>query len=301
MKIKKIVVILFGIMLIAFGIGLLSLKHYGFSNKSNNLNINFSFAISDFVKSFKDVTSDYVEKNIDEEKIENIDGINTLDIDVSFSNVNIIAENRDDVKIHYHGYIKANFIPKLKTKTSNSTLYIKLEKGSDKSYNTETVDVKLDIYVPKSYEKSIKANTSFGNINISNLNLSHLKLITSFGNIEIRNLKGDVEADTSYGNIVIQNLSGDLTASTSFGNIDLEYQDFDYNIKADTSFGDIKLALPKNSQFKIEAECSLGDIDIDFPVKITKNERDKISGTVGSSSNSIDLETSSGDIKVISR
>lgn len=301
MRTKKIVAILFGVMLIAFGIGLLSLKLFGLSNKVNNLGLNFSFAISDFIKNFQYNSTDYIEKNIDEEKIVSINGIKTIDINVSFSEVNIIPEKREDIRIHYHGYIKSGFIPELKTKSSNNTLFIYLEENSSIKSNIQTIDVRLDIYVPEKYENKVKGSTSFGNINISNMNLSKLELSTSFGNIDINNLTGEIEAETSYGNIVVNNLSGNLIASTSFGDIDLKYSEFDYNIKADSSFGDIKVTLPKNSDFKIDAECSFGDIDIYFPVRITKNEKDKISGTVGSGNNIIELETSSGDIEVISK
>ena len=301
MKTRKIVAILAGIMLVAFGVGLLSLRYYGFDEKVfNNINWKFGFPLNKLVRTSNN-NSNYIEKNIDEEKIENAAGINTIDIDVSFSNINIIPENRDDIKIHYHGYIKARFIPDLKTKCSNKTLYIYHEKGLSGSNSTETIDVKLDIYIPETYKNNIKADTSFGSINISNLNLSKLKAITSFGDIEISDLTGNVEADTSYGNITVKNLSGNLEASTSFGGIELEYEEFDYNINADTSFGNIELTLPRDSQFKIDAECSFGRIDIDFPLTITKNEDDELSGTVGSGRNKIKLESSSGDIKVISK
>lgn len=301
MKMKKTIAILVGIMLIAFGVGLLSLKHYDLdSGVNNSINLNIRFPFNRLLR-ISDNSSNYIEKNIDQEKTENIAGISTIDIDVPFSDVNIIPENRDDIRIHYHGYIKARFIPDLKTKSSNKTLYIYLEKGSNNSNSTNNIDIKLDVYVPETYKDNIKADTSFGNISISNMNLSKLELITGFGNIEINNLTGNIEADTSYGNIVVQNLSGNLDTSTGFGDIELEYDEFNYNINAETSFGDIKLTLPKDSQFEIDAECSFGKIDVDFPVSITKNEDDELSGTVGSGRNKIELESSSGDIKVISK
>jgi len=131
MKIKKLVSILVGIALISFGVGLLSLKHFGYKNGI------FKFVVDNIAEGIQDDDSNYVEKNIDEEKLENIEGINTIDVDVPFLDVNVIPENRDDVKIHYNGYIKANFIPKLKTERSSSILYISLEKKSHVSYNVK--------------------------------------------------------------------------------------------------------------------------------------------------------------------
>lgn len=300
MKIKKVVAILIGVTLIAFGVGLLSLKHYahkaGISNSKNSI---LNLVIDNIIESAHN--SDYVEKNIDEEIIKNIAGIDTVDIEVPFSNINIIPESRDNVKIHYKGYVKANFIPQLKTRTSNDTLYIYLEQEAGKPYNTKRVDLKLNIYIPKDYKKNMKIYTSFGHINVSDLNISQLKLDSSYGHIEIKNLRGDVEANTSYGDIIAKNYSGNITAITCFGDIILEYMDFDNNIIATTSFGNIKLILPKNSQFIIDAHCSLGDIDVDFPVTISKNEKNRIAGRVGNSRNNIKLEADSGDIKIISK
>jgi len=295
MKIKKLVSILVGIALISFGIGLLSLEHFGYKNGI------FKFVVDNISEGIQEDDSNYVEKNIDEEKLENIDGINTINVDVPFLDVNVIPENRDDVKIHYNGYIKANFIPKLKTERSSDILYISLEKKSHVSYNVKESDAKLDIYIPKTYEKNIKISTSFGDINIANLNISQLELDSNYGDIEIKNLNGDIKANISYGKMDIENHSGDLTATTSFGDIDLKYSNFDNNIDATTSYGDIKIELPKNSQFNIDATYSFGDIDIDFPVTISKNEKNRIAGRIGNSKNNIKLESDFGDIRIKSK
>lgn len=288
---KKIVPILIAVVLMAFGVGLLSLNHYGYSTKGidfqlgkDNTNIKIgpglNFSIDNSTKDYN--SSNLIEKNVDEEKVEKSDGVTTIDINVPFSDINIIPKKRNDIKIHYHGHIKANYIPNLETEKSNTTLYISLENNRSNSYNTETIDAQLDIYIPDNYKDKIIAQTSYGNI-------------------EIENLTGQFDVQTNYGDIIMKNISGEVIAETSYGNIELEYNKFNDNIEANTSFGDINIILPSDSQFNIDARTSLGDIDINFPVTITQNERDRLNGSVGSSSNNIDLETSMGDIEIISK
>lgn len=124
---KKTVIILIGVVLIAFGIGFLALNHGGIRNISFDTNEENSIN-KFFGKSM-------VQENIDEEKTETIDGVKNIEIKTPFVDVNIIAENRDDVRIHYNGSIQSNYIPELKTNIKANTLYISASKGGLNSYH----------------------------------------------------------------------------------------------------------------------------------------------------------------------
>ena len=115
MNVKKTVAILIGIVLIAFGIGFLAL------NYGDNQNISISPNEENGITKF--FGKNMVKENIDEEKIETVDGIKNIDIETPFVDVNIITENRKDIRIHYNGSLKANYIPELKTKKCQHSIY----------------------------------------------------------------------------------------------------------------------------------------------------------------------------------
>ena len=103
-------------------------------------------------------------------KIETVDGIQNIDIETPFIDVNIISENRKDIRIHYNGSLKANYIPELNAKKCQHSIYNCKKEGIN-SYSVSNSNLKLDIYVPMNFKDNIKITTSSGDINVSNVNL----------------------------------------------------------------------------------------------------------------------------------
>ncbi|MBZ2174210.1 DUF4097 domain-containing protein [Schnuerera sp. xch1] len=368
---KRSVSILTGIVLISSGIGLLSLKHYGFSIKNykgvntdlNNIGINsnkssveigsdgvyikdknnrisvntygidirdgkndtnikvepgFNFKIGNFFNNFNITNSDLVEKNVNQKKFESMDGINFIDIATPFINVNIIPEEREDIKIHYNGYLKSNYIPELETKRLGNILYITFKRNNSNSYSVSNSDIKLNIYIPNNYEDRIKVITSSGDINVSKLELSQLNLTTNSGDIIVKDVTLDtISTETSSGNQIIKSITstksnliassgdinvynfiGDMVVETSSGEIKLNYNEFNKDINATTSSGNVKIVLPESSQFNIDAYASSGNITTEFPVTIMDKQKCNLTGKVGNSSNNIEIITSLGDIEI---
>ncbi len=376
MATKKLVLILISIVLISFGVGLLSLNRYGFSiydsqgihidfngidirdgdssvnigsrgihvvdgdeqvkiglngvdikdKKGNSVKIGPGFMVK--VKDgnnklfgegvFGINTKNLIKKDVDKIKLEDIKGIRNINIETPFIDVNIIPEKREDIKIHYNGYIEASYIPKLETKKSNNTLYIVAKKDNSNSYSVYNTNLKLNIYVPIDFKENIRTTTSSGNIEISKLELNNLNIITSSGdvkiyymditNLSIETSSGEQEIENiksknskllaSSGDIEIYNFTGDLNIITSSGKINLDYKEFHNNINITTSSGDIKVILPNNSNFKLEANTSSGDIESNFPITVTGKLKNSLLGKVGNSANSIYITTNSGDISI---
>ena len=378
MSTKKLVAILFGIVLIAFGVGFLSLNHYGFNiHNRQGVKINFNgIDINDGDSSVKvgpggiDIVDgdehvkvgisgidikdgsdtsvkigpgfvkvddgnskvkggffsnrmffndkNLIKKDIDEEKIEDISKIKTIDVETPFVDINIIPEEREDVKIHYKGYLEASYIPELKTKKSGDTLYIIAKKDGSNSYSVYSTDLKLNIYVPVDFKDNIKIVTSSGDIKVSKSELSNLQLTASSGDIKVYDLvsnslsietsSGEQEVKNvksnksnflaSSGDVEIYNFAGDVNVTTSSGEIDLHYEKFNNNINATASSGDIEVKLPINSEFNLNANASSGEIESSFPITVTEKQKNSLSGKVGNSTNAINITTSSGDISI---
>ena len=373
MNIKKLVFILIGVVLISFGVGLLSLNHYGFNlynSEGANIDLN-GIDINDGNSSVKigpggihvvdgdnnvkvgvngidikdsDGTSvkigprftvkindgnnkvfgkgmsrkNLIRKNVNEEKLEDIKGIKTIDVETPFVDVNIIPEEREDIKIHYNGYLEATYIPELKTKTSGDTLYIMAKGDNLNSYSVYSSDLKFNIYIPMDFKDNIKITTSSGDINVSKLELSNLKLDASSGDIEIYDLSVDnLSIGTSSGEQIVKNVKsknsnflassgdieiysfiGDTNVTTSSGEINMDYEKFNNNIDAAASSGDITIKLPSNSEFNLNANTSSGEIESSFPITVTGKQKNSLSGKVGNSVNAINITTSSGDISI---
>lgn len=259
-----------------------------------------------------------IKKDIDEEKSEEITGIKTVEVETPFVDVNIIPENREDIKIYYNGYVESTNIPKLKTNKVGNTLKIVLGKIKNNSYSVYSSDLKLNLYVPIDFKDNIKVTTSSGDIKVSKMKLSSIKLTASSGDIEVYDLDSDslsVETSSgeqeiknvssnksnflaSSGDVEIYNFTGDANVTTSSGEIDLHYEKFNNNINATASSGNVEIKLPSNSEFNLNANTSSGEIDSSFPITVTEKQKNSLSGQFGNSSNAVNITTSSGDIAI---
>lgn len=374
MSMKRLVYILIGVTILAFGIGFLSLnisgeypqfKRYGHNGdvdiNSDGINIDADDATVNigpsginvdadgtkvkigpfgiFVNDGEDtvdisgkginVNGKKVESNskikretINEEKIEDINDIKTINIETSFVDVNIIPEERDDIKVHYNGSVKSNYIPKLITKKSGNTFYVYAKQDNSVfSYSVNYTNLKIDVYVPNNYKDDMKIVTSSGDTKVQKGELNDLNIKTSSGDIEIKDAKlneltvvsssGDqqylnispetINLTSSSGNIKAKNIVGEINATTSSGDIEIVYEKYNDDINIATSSGDVELYLPTSSDFYLDANTNSGDIECNFPITVQGNQKRNLAGTVGSGKNKINVATSSGDLEIFSK
>lgn len=278
------------------------------------------------------------EQNVNIEKVFDAAGINCINVDTSSTDVNFIPEDRRDIKVHLNGYssssepeltVKQNG-DRLDVYTRNNNRVI--------SIGFNITNLKLDIYIPEDYSKDIKIRTSSGEVNIERLNIENFtydassgdltgeefaprssRIETSSGEVRFRGFGGDLELKTSSGdaeieyssksantnittssgNITLTGFTGDLHSRAQSGDIKVDYTDFNNSINMKSSSGEIEISLPTDSQFGIKVDTSSGDIRTDFSVTQTgKIDEDRLEGTVGSSSNQITIDTSSGDVNI---
>ena len=278
--------------------------------------------------------------NIDDEQdAGSIDSVNEITVDTSSMNINIIKTNDANVKAHLTGRIQAlnnPELPKLIVSKDGNSIDIRVDSRNSMVF-VGYYDVKLDVYLPSKYQKSLSLKASSGNINIDGYSLENFTASASSGNINTNNiecesynidltsgnitgsnLKGKGRAKTSSGNITLDKIegsdinfiatsgsikanivSGNIKADSSSGNINIAYEKFDNNVELKASSGNCTLKLPGNAEFALRASASSGDVKCDFPVTVTGSQKEhSLEGTVRNSKNSIRINTSSGNIKI---
>ncbi|MFL0269452.1 DUF4097 family beta strand repeat-containing protein [Candidatus Clostridium radicumherbarum] len=298
-NIKKIVLCLLSIVVITYGIGAIVL----FTN----------------TKIFSPEKSMY---NINDEKSININGINTISVNVSSAQINVIPYDGLEVKAHFYGNVttSSSFTkPELECYLSGDTLYINTKSKNIMTFGFFNYDLKLDVNVPASYGRNLKLDSSSGSINLSSLKLKNLSCNLSSGSTNIKQIYADdFNYNSSSGSLTTENLttktselnsssgsqrligfSGDLKASSSSGSIRAEYASFNNNININASSGSVTVKLPENSDFYLDASASSGSIRSSFPITVTSNNnRHELKGTVTSDKNKISIHTSSGSVNI---
>lgn len=305
MNMKKIVLCLTGTMLICFGTSALILSRYSRPSLSkpetSNITNNAPAETNNVFSQTKVSNSSYT---IEEEKNYSIDKIEQLNVATSSIDINFIPEERSDIKVHYYGNVTAsneNAIPKLITNLEASSLNIKTEQqsvGINFGYNG---NLKLDIYIPSNYNKSISTGTTSGNIDIKSLNLTNLICTTTSGSSNILNISSnELKCASASGklNITGNNAFKTVNLSSASGNTHIENLTSDSFAHVSTS-GDItadalysKASKLQSSSGKSSISKFAGDLNCNSTSGNVSVQYDK------EFSNNINITSSSGKIDI---
>lgn len=192
-------------------------------------------------------------ETVDEDKLTQIHGINTITVASSFIDVKITAEDRDDIRMHYYGKMKSDVVPNLEFKKEADNLSIELKSSNKNSYTVAGSNVVLEIFVPKSFNGNFSTFTSSADIYMKNLIAENFAISSSSGDIELATLEGKVlNLSTSSGDIETEDCIGEFNVATSSGDISLDNDKTGGNINISSSSGDVSIKFPEDASYKID-------------------------------------------------
>ncbi len=267
-----------------------------------------------------------------------VDGIENIDI--SYSSENIVFLKGEADKIVIKEYLYENREDHTKMETEGNTLYVKKNEGMNVTFTLGflTGSERIEIYLPEAFSGSVTVTASSGNItsdpawsfrefyaSVKSGNITceaieaekitaetssgniffgmaqgERTVTASSGNIVVSSGAGNTYVSVSSGNIKVEGASGSFKASAHSGNIEAELISLGETVEAETSSGNIRLNIPKDSSFSYEANAGSGSIDTDFDEYLSYNKRgNAASGTYGANATtSIRTSTSSGNADV---
>jgi len=194
------------------------------------------------------------------------------------------------------------------------------------------VSISYDITVPAGTE--VIADSGSGSITIADI-AAPVRAEAGSGSVKLENIGGPVKADTGSGSIraegidgafeasagsgriyLMQTAPGDVVISTGSGSSELlgvagsvrasagsgsitidGRQAGDWRIR--TGSGSVRVTLPEDAAFDLEAESSSGGIEIDHPLTVEgRITRTKLSGKVRGGGPLLFIDTGSGGIRI---
>jgi DUF4097 and DUF4098 domain-containing protein YvlB len=123
-------------------------------------------------------------------------------------------------------------------------------------------------------------------------------LSMDLGSLRATAITGPFAVDTRSKNIVLNSVSGEIHIDNPNGDIEVLTKAPLGPIDITGRHGAIKLSLPANSGFQLDAESDLGSIMTDFGVKVDEGRNSIARATVGKGGPSVHLKTQSGTIQV---
>ena len=184
----------------------------------------------------------------------------------------------------------------LKCEASSGTVVIRDMEANTVSANTSSGNIKVEGITGEAFT----ARATSGSIIGGDVDADKINLDTSSGDTRLSGVAGDIEANASSGRIGIEAVSGSgrVDAEASSGDIVMSFDAMGPDLRFCTSSGSVKLSLPSGAAFGINFGTSSGSFHSDFPVTMTKTERNSVEGYVESDTNSVRVQTSSGDCRI---
>jgi len=141
---------------------------------------------------------------------------------------------------------------------------------------------------------------------------------TGSGDIEVAHVRGGVEAAAGSGDITLEGITGPVRVKVGSGDVHLKAVEGELAVEASsgdilvdsalgerarwelaTSSGDIRLRLPRDSQFKLHIRSYSGEFSSDFEFAASKMTGREIEGRVGEEPTAeLLIRTASGDIEI---
>lgn len=246
-------------------------------------------------------------------------------INVDFSSEDIIVQTTDEsnLRVVQKGATKLKEGDKFTINKDNNNIIIKRTASNivHSIFNFGYFGEKIEVYIPKSYNKDLDIQSSSGNVIFnSDINLNNISCTARSGNLQLNgnitgndvNLKSSsgnisVEAlmskiykvNTSSGNIHIDSLSGSGEVAVSSGDVKINYTDIKEYSNVSTHSGNVNLSIPKGLSFEFNGKCSSGDINSNFDLNYKNKRGNEATAQVGSGPyKKINVKTSSGNIDI---
>ena len=180
----------------------------------------------------------------------------------------------------------------------------------------------------------VEARSGSGDMHLSAIG-SRAEAHTGSGDLQMQNISGDVHARTGSGNIQADGVAGGFDAETGSGDIGLrqtasgevrvrtgsggvDLHGVRSMVNADTGSGDvtvegtpggewklsagsgtIKLRIPREAGFDLDASTSSGDIELSHTVAVSGNiSKHSIHGKAGNGGSLVEVRTGSGNIEI---
>ncbi len=250
-------------------------------------------------------------RSVTETKYAEVEGVETIEIESSSNDIQVIAGDQDHVKVEFQGMTEVQ--DPLIVETQGSTMRIHLRKRDKDTmqWNLSFSDddsppmYGLRITLPRAFQKTLAVSSASGGIRLDDLKLATVNVATASGDIDFKrtevtaaaNLKsvsGDIEADSIRGAVNARAVSGDIELDNCLGGElraetvsgDLEMSRFDGTASARSVSGDIEVRPASAEGWKFQIRSTSGDIT------------NKLSDTANATK-FINLSSTSGDIRVV--
>lgn len=175
----------------------------------------------------------------------------------------------------------------------------------------------IDVHIPEHYQGDLRVTTTSGDLTIYNVEVEDAIFKSVSGDIHtvdllgdditMETVSGDIEVGkinaekatikTTSGDLFVTQLKGELDVKSVSGDIEIEFENENEELKVVTTSGDIDVRIPSPNA-TISLKTTSGDLHVAPQLEEQTMEKRKVFGKIGEGLHSIELTTTSGDIRI---
>jgi hypothetical protein len=144
----------------------------------------------------------------------------------------------------------------------------------------------------------VHASTGSGSIEASDVS-GEVEASTGSGNITVAHATGRVRAHAASGRVKVEQAVADLDVRSSSGGLEVDGSPRSAHWDLETASGSVRVLLPQNTGFELDAHAGSGTVSTTHPVSVTGTMgRGELRGVSGSADNHLRIRTASGSIRI---
>ena len=203
--------------------------------------------------------------------------LNSLRVENSFGEVNIIGEPRDDISIDYRIEVKAATEEILERTVEEVALELnqsnqELEIRTARPDRRERVNISTDLTIRMPEELAVDLQSRFDDIKLESI-AAQVVIDNSYGDVELSEITGPVEIKASFSNYQINSVQEKITGNFSYTDVIINQLGSD--LELDLEFSDLDLYLGEGPEaWSYDLRTNFGAINsrYDFQVKTDGTE-----------------------------
>jgi hypothetical protein len=170
--------------------------------------------------------------------------------------------------------------------------------GVTGSLSVDTGSGDVDV---RTVEGDLSVETGSGEITVVQVRGDHFSAETGSGGIEGSAITAQLATvETGSGDIVLRDVTTPrASVETGSGNVTLALTRATDVLTIETGSGDVEIRMPGDLSAQIDFETGSGEIETDFPVTVRRHSRDHVRGQIGDGAGRIQIETGSGDVRLL--
>jgi DUF4097 and DUF4098 domain-containing protein YvlB len=148
-----------------------------------------------------------------------------------------------------------------------------------------------------------------------------LKIENPYSQMDLRRIKGSVELSTESGRVIAEDISGDWNSTSQYSTVivrglggqrvvitnssnpvEVQLKSVPTHIDIKNQYGSASVSLPSGYSGEVSLEATYGQIECNLPIKVKSLGGGAYgTGKMGTGTGSINIETESGNIKLMQR